>query len=104
MNEPLTFHDQLDALRAELVEQKASAEALTVKLANLSDLVTTLLAPPLKPKGVVVALKTAAFDCGFSTETVRRLALADPAIGAKRGGQWQIDPDALQKRLAAKRA
>jgi hypothetical protein len=104
MDKDTSLSDQLDALRAELAQQKANAEASAAKLASLSDLVIILLKPPEKSAGVVVALKTAAFDCGYSTETVRRLALADPAVGAKRGGQWQINPVALQARLAAKRA
>jgi hypothetical protein len=52
---------------------------------------------------VIVALKTAASDSHFSTETIRRAALANPAIGIKSGGQWRIDMAALKTHLAAKR-
>jgi hypothetical protein len=91
---------RIASLSAESAAMKTAAAEMLGKMRALEELVTKLLNPaPAKPEGRIISLREAAARFHYSYESIRRWAAHDPALGAKRGGVWEIDAERLAARL-----
>jgi hypothetical protein len=78
-------------------ETAARFAAQEARISDLARQLDAVLNPP--PQGKVLCMKEAAARLGVSRHTMRRRALADPSLGHKRGGVWEIDAERLTLHL-----